>query len=124
MASSVNKASARHDPASQFADVKDLLVGYAKQETVDPIKGLGRFVGYGVGAMLLIGIGSIELTVALLRLLQTETGSPLTGNWSWVPYLITLLVASGVVYASIKAINRTGTKATRSPNDAATKGLS
>lgn len=110
MASSMSKASSRHDPASQFADVKDLLVGYAKQETVDPIKGLGRFVGYGVTAMLFIGIGAIELTVALLRLLQTETGSPLTGNWSWVPYLITLLVASGVVYASIKAIGRTTAK--------------
>ncbi len=106
----MSNGGSRHDPASQFADVKDLLVGYAKQETVDPIKGLGRFVGYGVSAMLLIGIGAIELTVALLRLLQTETGSPLTGNWSWVPYLITLLVASGVVYLSIKAINRNTAK--------------
>lgn len=110
MASSVNNGGSRHDPASQFGDLKDLLVRYAKQETVDPIKGLGRFVGYGIGAMLLIGIGAIELTIALLRLLQTETGSPLTGNWSWVPYLVTLLVASGVVYASIKAIGRTSVK--------------
>jgi len=110
VASSMNKGGSRHDPATQFADVKDLLVGYAKQETVDPIKGLGRFVGYGLGAMLLIGIGAIELTIALLRLLQTETGTPLTGNWSWVPYLITLLVASGVVYAALKAINRTSAK--------------
>lgn len=110
MASSVNNGGSRHDPASQFGDLKDLLVGYAKQETVDPIKGLGRFVGYGIGAMLLIGIGAIELTIALLRLLQTETGSPLTGHWSWVPYLITLLVASGVAYASIKAIGRTSAK--------------
>jgi hypothetical protein len=110
VASSTDRATSRHDPASQFADVKDLLVTYAKQETVDPIKGLGRFVGYGVGAMLLIGIGAIELTIALLRLLQTETGSPLTGNWSWVPYLITLLVASGVAYVSIKAISRTSKK--------------
>ncbi|MCB1015811.1 MAG: hypothetical protein KDB10_11930 [Acidimicrobiales bacterium] len=90
-----------------MSDVKDLLVAYAKQETVDPLKGLGRFVGFGAAAMLLIGIGAIELTVALLRLLQNETGSPLTGNWSWVPYLVTLLVASGVAYLSIKAINRT-----------------
>jgi len=92
---------------SQFTDVKDLLVAYAKQETVDPLKGLGRFVGYGAAAMFLIGIGAIELTIALLRLLQSETGSPLTGNWSWVPYLVTLLVASAVTYASLKAVNRT-----------------
>lgn len=107
MASSMNRGGSRHDPMSQFTDVKDLLVAYAKQETVDPLKGLGRFVGYGAAAMFLIGIGAIELTIALLRLLQSETGSPLTGNWSWVPYLVTLLVASAVTYASLKAVNRT-----------------
>lgn len=107
MATSMNRPGSRHDPMTQFADIKDLLVAYAKQETVDPLKGLGRFVGYGAAAMLLIGIGAIELTIALLRLLQTETGSPLTGNWSWVPYLITLLVASGVAYLALKAVNRT-----------------
>ena len=32
------------------------------------------------------------------------------GTWSWVPYLVTLLVASGVAYLSIKAINRTSDK--------------
>jgi len=103
----MNRPGSRHDPMTQFADIKDLLVAYAKQETVDPLKGLGRFVGYGAAAMLLIGIGAIELTIALLRLLQTETGSPLTGNWSWVPYLVTLLVASGVAYLALKAVNRT-----------------
>ena len=66
------------------------------------IESVGK-VGGHFGA----GLGVVELTVALLRLLQNETGSPLTGNWSWVPYLVTLLVASGVAYLSIKAINRT-----------------
>ena len=106
MATSTNRPGTKHDPVAQFGDIKDLLVAYAKQETVDPLKGLGRFVGYGAAAMFLIGIGAIELTIALLRLLQTETGSPLTGNWSWVPYLVTLLVASGVTYLALKAVNR------------------
>ena len=26
-----------------------------------------------------------------LRALQTETGTTFTGNWSWVPYFITLI---------------------------------
>lgn len=98
------------EATAQMADIKDLLVGYAKQETIDPLKGLGRFVGYGVGAMLLIGIGGIELTVSLLRVLQTETGTTFTGNWSWVPYLITLAVASAVIYLALKAINRNVSK--------------
>src|SRR5688572_14769860 len=85
-----------------------LLVDYAKQETVDPIKGLGRFLSYGTGAMILIGIGGVILTVALLRVLQTETGTTFTGNLSWIPYFITLIVASGVIYVSLKAIKRNG----------------
>ena len=67
VASSMNRPGSRHDPVSQVSDVKDLLVAYAKQETVDPLKGLGRFVGFGAAAMLLIGIGAIELTVALVN---------------------------------------------------------
>lgn len=110
MAPAGAKKAEEKGTAEVVADLWQLVKDYAKQETVDPLKGLGRFVGYGAVAMLLIGIGAIELTVALLRLLQTETGSPLTGNWSWVPYLVTLLVASGVAYLSIKAINRTSDK--------------
>ena len=112
MASSMSRpgTSRAKDATAQAADIKDLLVGYAKQETVDPLKGLGRYVGYGVAAMFVIGIGAIELTVALLRVLQFETGTALTGNWSWLPYLITLAVASLVVYLSLKAINRNVSK--------------
>ena len=29
------------------------------------------------------------LLLALLRVLQTETGTVFAGNWSWVPYPIT-----------------------------------
>lgn len=112
MASSVSRGGSgrTRDTTAQVADIKDLLVGYARQETVDPLKGLGRFVGYGVAAMLLVGIGSIELAIALLRALQTETGSPLTGHWSWVPYLVTVAAASAVIYLAIKAINRNVSK--------------
>ena len=63
-------------------------VGYAKQETIDPLKGLGRYVGFGVGGSLLLAIGPVALLgLAVLRALQTETGagSPATGRW--VPYL-------------------------------------
>ena len=96
------------DVASLAQELWQLLVDYAKQETVDPIKGLGRFLSYGAGAMILIGIGGVILTVALLRVLQTETGTTFTGNLSWIPYFITLLVASGVIYLSLKMIKRNG----------------
>ena len=40
------------------------------------------------------------LLVGGLRALQTETGSTFEGNWSWVPYLITL-AGAGIVIALV-----------------------
>jgi hypothetical protein len=73
-------------PAS---DVVQLVIDYAKQETLGPLKGVGRFVGFGlIGAFFLSG-GTMLLLLALLRGLQTETGSTFEGDWSWAPYLVT-----------------------------------
>ena len=41
----------------QVRELRELVVAYAKQETVEPIKGLGRYVGFGLGAGILIGLG-------------------------------------------------------------------
>lgn len=78
-------------------ELKDLLVTYAKQETVDPVKSLGRYLGFGLAGSLLMGLASIFLPLALLRALQAETGTALTGNWSWVPYAATLVAVAVVV---------------------------
>lgn len=76
----------------------DLVKAYARQETLDPLKGAGRWLGLGLAGSVLLVIASLELSLALLRALQTETGSSLTGNLSWIPYVITL-TAAGVVAA-------------------------
>ena len=85
------------------SELWDLLKSYAKQETVEPFKGLGRFLMYGLPAALIGGIGFVLLMLAGLRALQTETGSTFTGNWSWAPYVITLV---GGVIALAYAVSR------------------
>lgn len=70
-------------------DFVQLVVDYAKQETFGPVKGLARFVAFGVSGSIFISVGVVVLLVALLRLLQTETGSTFGGKLSWLPYLIT-----------------------------------
>lgn len=70
-----------------------LLQDYAKQETIDPLKRLGRFVGFGVPAALCAAIGVVLLLVAVLRVLQRETYPHLAGNLSWIPYLVTMAIA-------------------------------
>lgn len=73
-------------------NIVELLKQYAKQETVGPLKGAGRWIGLGLAGATCIGIGVILLILALLRALQTETGDAFDGNWSFVPYVITLVV--------------------------------
>jgi hypothetical protein len=76
------------------AELWDLTKTYAKQETVDPVKGLGRYLGWGVPGAILLGIGVVLLMLSGLRALQTETDTMFTGNWSWAPYVIVLIVGS------------------------------
>ena len=90
-------------------ELRDLVVAYFKQETVAPLKELGRFVGYGVGGSLVVGLGVSLLLLGGLRLLQTETGDAFAGNWSWVPYL-SVLAAAGVVIALALAARARSTK--------------
>jgi hypothetical protein len=86
----------------QVSELWDLIVGYAKQETVNPLKRLRRFVQYGMIGSVLLAVGFVLLSLALLRALQVETFPHWTGHWSWVPYAITLagsaLVASALAF--------------------------
>lgn len=70
----------------------ELATSYAKQETIDPLKGLGRFLGYGIGGAIALGVGVVLLLLSGLRALQTETSTTFTGNLTWVPYLIAVAV--------------------------------
>jgi membrane protein implicated in regulation of membrane protease activity len=81
---------AEKTPQEQLRELKELLIAYFKQETLDPLKGLARYVGFGLLGALLMGTGIFFVAMGLLRALQTQTGTALTGNWSWVPYLITM----------------------------------
>jgi hypothetical protein len=82
-------------------DFVQLVVDYAKQETLGPLKGLGRFVAVGMAGSIALATGSVLLLLAGLRALQTETGSTFTGNLSWLPYTIT--AASAVVIMVLAA---------------------
>lgn len=83
---------ANANPIEGAQEVQQLLVSYAKQETVEPLKTLGRYVGFGVAGAALIGLGTFFIGLGVLRLTQSIDG--LTGaSWaSTVPYAITLAV--------------------------------
>lgn len=77
--------------AAIVSELWDLIVSYFKQETLDPLKSLGRFAKYGLAGSFLLGIGFFLLALAGLRALQLETAPHWTGSWSWLPYVLTMV---------------------------------
>jgi len=89
------------NPQETIRELKDLVIAYAKQETIDPLKGLGRYIGYGVGGAVLLGTGVFFLAMAGLRALQTQTGDTFADWRSFFPYfivVIVLLVIAGIAF--------------------------
>ena len=82
-------------------DALRLTIDYVKQESLGPLKATGRFVAAGLAATVLWSVGLVLLLVGILRLLQTETGSALTGDWSWVPYGVVSVCAVAVVAIAV-----------------------
>jgi hypothetical protein len=91
---------------AQVAELWDLVRAYAKQETVGPIKGIGRYAAFGVAGSLLLSIGLVLLVLGGLRALQTETGTTFEGNWSWAPYLIALAGSGLVIMLCLRATRK------------------
>ena len=81
----------------QLSELVSLVVAYAKQETLGPVKSLGRYLLWGALGGLLLTIGSVLLALTAVRAVQAEAGRHLAGNWSWVPYMGGVLVALVVV---------------------------
>jgi len=78
-------------------DAFQLTVDYLKQETIEPLKGLGRFLYMGIAGSFCLAFGILLVLLGVLRLLQTETGSALKGDWSWVPYAVVVVLGIAVI---------------------------
>ncbi len=78
-------------------DAYQLTVDYLKQEVVAPLRGLGRFLYMGIAGSFFLAFGLLLILLGVLRLLQTETGTALSGDWSWVPYAVTVVLGIAVI---------------------------
>ena len=101
------------NPQQTVRELQELVVAYAKQETVDPLKGMARYVGFGLAGAVLMGCGVSFLAMAALRGMQSNRGWAVNGNWSWVPYLAVVialtLTASGIWVTKAKMTRRAQT---------------
>jgi hypothetical protein len=89
-----------------LSELWEMLVSYAKQETVEPLKGLVRFIGAGAAAMFFLGAGVLLMSVSVLRLLQTKEpfGWELSGNLDFIPYAVSLVVLGVLIALAVFAI--------------------
>jgi hypothetical protein len=84
----IHKNRAEPSPQQTVAELKGMVVDYAKQETVDPLKRLGHWLKWSLAGAVLLVVGVSLLSLGVLRIIQEEVDS-LSGGKSWIPYLIT-----------------------------------
>ncbi len=102
---------AKVNPIDEAKDLQAMLVSYAKQETWEPIETLGKYLAWGLAGALLIFLGVLFIGLAVLRLLQSETGTVFDGQSfaSMGPYAGSIAVMGVLVLFLVRAM----TKATR-----------
>ncbi len=102
-----NNAQEDNPPAKVAAELKTLLIDYARQEIVSPLSQLGRTLKLGLLGALSIGVGLVFLAIAGLRLLQAEASGVFDGNMSPLPYLVVLVGLLVVLAVLVAAKTRT-----------------
>lgn len=93
---------AAKSPKETVDELKLLVTGYAKQETVDPIKRLGSWVGFGLAGAMCMAIGSFLIGLGFLRLLQSMSWTD--GHLSWAPYIIIFIALLGLIGLCVRAM--------------------
>lgn len=85
---------ANQSPLEGAQELQQMLVSYAKQETVDPLKALGKYLAIGLAGSFSMFLGVLFLALGALRLMQSETGDNFDGGSfaSLVPYVVALAV--------------------------------
>jgi hypothetical protein len=103
-------ASDDKDMGTLVPELWDLIVRYAKQETLDPLRDLGRYLKWGLAGTVLLAVGVPLLVLGGLRAMQEELGpSHLRGSLSWVPYVPVVLggaLVAGLLARGIMADKR------------------
>ena len=105
MSDPVTPSNSRSEPASVGEGI-EYVKAYAQQETIGPLKGAGRWIGFGAAGSACLGIGISLLLLGLLRMLQTESFGAQSARWTWVNYLIVAVVCAMVIALAIWRINK------------------
>ncbi len=78
------------NPLDGAQEIQQMLVSYAKQETLEPLKHLGRYLGFGLAGSIFVFFGTFFVALGTLRFSQSVDTFAGGGWWSTIPYLITI----------------------------------
>ncbi len=92
------------DPKST-SQIFDSLLTYVKTETLRPIRGAGRWIGFGFVAAISLSIGIVLGALGILRMAQSLMNID-SGSWSWLNYVVTLVVCVVVFVVTISRIRK------------------
>jgi cytochrome c biogenesis protein CcdA len=95
----------KNDEAS-LGDVIEFVKAYAKQETLGPLKGVGRWLAFGAAAAFVMGLGLMIMLLGVLRLVQTEWDRAASGSLSWLAYLITFIVTVVLLIVTLLRVKK------------------
>ena len=93
------------DPS--VGELIEFFKAYAKQETVGPLRGAGRWMGFGAAAAFTLGLGLLLILLGVMRLVQTEFDRLASGSWSWAAYAVTLVVTLILLVITVQRVKKT-----------------
>ena len=91
-------------------DVDDLVAtlrAYLKQETIGPLRGLGRYLTFGLAGTICFTVGGLFLALATIRTLQATTDA-FQDNLSFLPYLGGVITCVALVSLATLGMKRDG----------------
>ncbi len=98
---------AKANPLDEAKELQQMLVTYAKQETVEPLKTLGGYLGKGIAGAVFVFLGIMFTGFGTLRFFQSEVDSFRGGGWgSLAPYGITLGVLAVMIGVLVLSLLR------------------
>ena len=96
----------RREDQPSIGTVVDMVKTYAKQETLGPLKGAGKWLAMGTAGAALLGLGLSLVTLGVLRLVQTEWDRSARGSLSWLAYLIAFVLCVAFLVLALSRINK------------------
>ena len=80
------------NPTGDARELVDLVIAYAKQETLEPLKGLRKNALLSLGGAVFLGIGGLFCSIGALRAMQSETDFFERHNLTYLPYFFTVII--------------------------------